>query len=818
MNPRALPLALGLVLCAGAQEPAKSLKAERVATPIRLDGLLSEGAWAQATAASQFTVSWPDFGKAAELPTEVRVLYDDHFVYVGARMHHPKGKAQVVRRLHRRDQDSMSDWFSVYIDSLLDRRTAWGFSINASGVQRDTLHDSESADAAMQGDSSWDGVWEGATRVDADGWTAELKIPLSLLRIRPEAGAQTWGINFSRSDQGLTRERSYWALSPRGENAFVSRFPLLTDIEGIRPQPRREWVPYLSLQRKFETAQSFDDRKWTGRAGLDAHLGINTNSQLDLSIRPDFGQVEVDQAVVNLGTFETYLTEKRPFFLEGMEIFRVAGNGLFYSRRIGEGLYDPDLGADETLIDRPQAAEINGAAKFTTKLASGFNLGVLGASVQQAKATLENASGEEFKREIYPLTSFGVLRLQQTLGTHGSYIGGFGAFMRQANTDGREAQIHALDGVYRSADKSTVTEFTLAHTQAGLRSDLEPEEGWRGRLNINRRWRSGWAAGLTAVNASRDFDPNDIGYLNRADEQRLNLAIERRWDKTFGVIRNLELGVNGGVARDQAGRVFQREAMLFARTDFTNFFAMWTHMGVGLPVDDDRELRSYLRDEPTKKYLRTSRVPWASLGFDTPGNRPWYVRAEVERAWHDGGPTSSLNVYQGIKLGSAIELQLSTTVARSEGEQKYLYPPSEATDATAPMVGLRAMGQFNQTLRVAYALSPRFSVQFFSQWLDANWAYRDIKHYVNDRTLAPGLAPGLTAVDTASSDRVWNVNLITRWEFRPGSAFFLVYTHGTYTDALINDRASISPRRDLAVLRHLPSDDAVQMKISWLFR
>ncbi len=320
------------------------------------------------------------------------------------------------------------------------------------------------------------------------------------------------------------------------------------------------------------------------------------------------------------------------------------------------------------------------------------------------------------------------------------------------------------------------------------------------------------------MNASRDFDPNDIGYLNRADEQRLNLAIERRWDKTFGVIRNLELGVNGGVARDQAGRVFQREAMLFARTDFTNFFAMWTHMGVGLPVDDDRELRSYLRDEPTKKYLRTSRVPWASLGFDTPGNRPWYVRAEVERAWHDGGPTSSLNVYQGIKLGSAIELQLSTTVARSEGEQKYLYPPSEATDATAPMVGLRAMGQFNQTLRVAYALSPRFSVQFFSQWLDANWAYRDIKHYVNDRTLAPGLAPGLTAVDTASSDRVWNVNLITRWEFRPGSAFFLVYTHGTYTDALINDRASISPRRDLAVLRHLPSDDAVQMKISWLFR
>ena len=390
--------------------------------------------------------------------------------------------------------------------------------------------------------------------------------------------------------------------------------------------------------------------------------------------------------------------------------------------------------------------------------------------------------------------------------------------MRQAAPDGREAQVHALDGVYRSADKSTVTEFTLAHTQAGLRSDPEPMEGWRGRLNISRRWRSGWAAGLTAVNASSGFNPNDLGYLNRADEQRLNLDLERRWDRTFGVLRNLEVGVNGGIARNQAGHVFQREAMLYARTDFTNFFALWAHLGAAFSVDDDRELRSYYREEPVTKYLRTSQIPWASLGFDTPGNRPWYLRAEAERAWHDGGPTTSLSVYQAIKLGSAIELQLDTTVSRSEGEQKYISPPQKYADAAAPMVGLRTMGQLNQTLRVAYALSPTLSIQFFSQWLDANWAYRDIQHYVDDRTLAPGLTPGLASVTTASSERVWNVNLITRWEFRPGSAFFLVYTHGTYTDALINDRASISPRHDLPMLRHLPSDDAVQMKISWLFR
>jgi len=815
---RALAIALALPLCLGAQEAEKSLRAVRVTTPIRMDGHLSEAAWAQAPSASGFTVVWPDFGKAAGLPTDVKVLYDDHFIYVGARMHHPKGRAKVIRRLHRRDQDSISDWFTVYIDSLHDRRTAWGFGVNAAGVQRDTLHAAENGDEAMQGDSSWDGVWESSVSVDRDGWTAKLKIPFSLLRIRPEEGMQTWGINLCRTDNGPVRERSFWALPPRGENAFVSHFPALTGIEGIRPQPRREWVPYLSLQRKFESAQSFDDRKWSARAGLDAHLGLSTNSQLDLSIRPDFGQVEVDQAVLNLGTVETYFPEKRPFFLEGMEIFRVAGNGLFYSRRIGEGLSDPDLKPGETLVDRPQAAEINGAAKYTTKLGSGLSLGVLGANVQQAKATIQNDAGESFKREIYPLTSYGVLRLQQTFGHTGSYIGGFASHMRQADPNGREAQVQALDSVYRSADKSMFTEFTLARSRAGFRSDTDPAEGWRGRLHVSQKWGSGWTAEFLAVNASSGFDSNDLGYLDRADEQKFDFVVDRKWDQTFGVIRNLELSAEGIVNRDQSGRVFRREATLAARTDFTNFFALWCHLGAAFPVDDDRELRSYLRGDPVKKYLHTSQIPYAELGFDTPGNRPWYFRAELERAWHEGGPSTDLSIFQSIKLNSAIEIQLNTVLVKDQGERKYLPPPSGTPASVAPMAGLRAMGEFDQTLRIAYAFSPSFSIQFFSQWLEANWAYRDVKHYVDDWTLAPGLPTGLGTVTTASSDRLWNLNLITRWEFRPGSAFYLVYTHGVETGDLINDRASISPRPDLAVLRHLPSDDAVQMKLSWLFR
>ena len=814
---RALAVGFSLsVLAFGAQDGSQSLRAMRTSQVIHLDGHLTEAIWAEAPSASGFTVNWPEFGKSATLPTFVKVLYDDKFLYVGARMEHPKGRAAIVRRLHRRDQESSSDWFTIFIDSLLDRCTAWGFAVNASGVQRDTLHVGED----MHGDSSWDGVWESAVSVDQDGWTAELKIPFSLLRIRPGDDAQSWGVNFSRSDQGPIRETSYWELSPRGENAFVSRFPLLTGIEGIRPHARQEWIPFISAQRKFETARAYDDRGWTHGVGVDAHLGLTTNSQLDLSIRPDFGQVEVDEAVLNLGTYETYLPEKRPFFLEGMEIFQVAGNGLLYSRRIGRGLGDPDLAVGEHLVDRPQAAEINGAAKYTVKLGSGLNLGVLGASVANAKATLKieaatpGESEQILRREIYPLTNFGVLRIQQAIGDSGSYVGGFGSFMRQARADGREANVQAVDAVHKTSDKSTISEFTLARSQAGIRG--EEVDGWRGRFHLNRQWRSGWAVDFQAVNASRDFDSNDVGYLSRADEQRAVASVTRRWDQALGSLRNMEARGMVVAVRDQAGHVIQRSLGASFRTDFTNFFSTWLNGGVDLPAEDDRELRTFA--DPVKKYLHTANHPWAGIGADTPGNRPWYLRASLDRGWHEGGPSTDLGLFQSIKLNSAIEVQLNTTLVRDDGERKYLSPPDGAPDNAAPMVGLRRMGQLDQTLRISYALSPTFSVQLFGQWLDANYAFREVSHYVDDHTLAPGLAPGVSSVTTAFSDRLWNVNLITRWEFRAGSAFYFVYTHGVATDALINDRASIRPRSDLAMLRHLPSDDAVQMKISWMFR
>jgi hypothetical protein len=794
---RALCAALPLL----ASPSGKSLEAMRVHGTISLDGRLDEPEWAQAQAATAFTSTWPLYGKGAALPTQVKVLYDDRYVYVGARMLHPKGHAKVIHRLHRRDQDSSSDWITVYLDTLHDRRTAMGFSVNASGVQRDAIFTGDSS----SGDTSWDGVWESATSTDADGWTAEFKIPLSQLRLKDGQGAQVWGINFNRTDQGPFRETSYWEVPPRGVNAFASRFPDLTGLVDLKPSPRREWVPFVTLQRKFETTQIADDRTWKFRGGLDAHLSLSSYSQLDITARPDFAQVEVDQAVINLSTYETFFQEKRPFFLEGMEIFQVAGPALFYSRRIGKAASNPSLNAGETQLERPGTADIAGAAKYTAKLASGLSFGVLGAGVEGAKVLIRDASGTIRDREVSPYASYGVARIQQTLDDRGSYVGGFGSFMREAGTTGRQATVGALDSSLKSSDRSRVLETTFAYSEAGVKG-LETT-GTRTRFRFNEQWKSGWSLEAQAINATRTFNPNDLGALNRADEKRVYGALTRQWDTTWGVLRNWSWNADFTGARDQAGHDYLKVFSTWGRTDFTNFVSLWGGAGVYLPAEDDRELRTF--DNPVKRYFQTPRTPFGNLGIDTPGNRPWYGKFTMDRTEYSGGPTMNFEVYQSIKATSSLEFQVDTTYTRAQGEPRYL-----ETQGTLPIVGQRRMGQVNQILRAAYALNPRFTVQAFTQLLVANWAFRDLKSCPTDTSLAPAA----TSNATAFSDRLWNINLILRWEFLPGSAAYFVYTHGVTTDALINARATVTPRADLPMLRHLPSDDVVQLKVSWLIR
>jgi hypothetical protein len=780
---------------APAVDLTNSLPAHRLTGAIRVDGRLDEDAWRDVAAAGHFTQEAPRYGQDATSPTEVRVLYDDQYLYIGARMHHPPSGGRITGLVHRRDRDSASDWFGVAIDSVHDRRTAHEFRVNAGGVQRDVL-----LYADTNTDDTWDAVWDSSVMVSADEWTAELRIPLSLLRIRAGDGDQSWGINFVRVDQD-PQETDRWHVVARSENAFVSRFPQLVGLSGLRPQARREIIPYLTATGKVATSQPFDDRGFDARAGVDAHLGLGSSSLLDLSFLPDFGQTEVDQVILNLSTIETLFPEKRTFFLEGSELFRVNGQKLFYSRRIGGSAPVPELAPGETLLDSPQALDILGAAKLTGKYESGLNVGLLAVETEAAYARVRSADGSVATRAVAPTTDSAVARVLQQLDDQGSYVGAFSSLYVERD-GGRRAYVGALDGTWKSSDGSAQIEGLGATSVL----DDDRANGVTGYGGVVKRWGAGWYIAGDADYASRYYDPNDLGYYISPDHLLIDGFAGRQWDQTFGALRNWSFSVQGTHGQDHSGRAFADSLSGRISTGFTNDWTAYLGAGDSLPYYDDRELRAFL--EPVKKYLHHGHEPNLIAGFTSSPQSAWYASLDLSVTWYGGGPTYAATFNQTIHPSSRFELQLVTDATDARGEMHWL-----ETQGDTPIVGIRQLRQLSQIVRASYAFTPNLTLQAYTQLLLASWHYRDLASYVDDDTLAAG-----AMADTVSfSENSFNVNGILRWEIRPGSTLYAVYTHGAFNSDVFHQDASLS-RHSLPALLHAPADDVVQVKLAWMFR
>ncbi|MGI9183155.1 MAG: DUF5916 domain-containing protein, partial [Longimicrobiaceae bacterium] len=344
----------------------------RATESIRIDGRLDEAAWASATPVTEFTQLVPTEGAPATERTEIRFLYDDEALYIGARMY---DRGKVTTRLGRRDMSmEATDWLTVIIDSYHDHRTAFGFEINPSGVRRDQTRAGEGED------DSWDPVWEAATSVDAEGWTAELRIPFSQLRFNPVA-EQVWGIQIERQI-ARNREFSVFSFTPTSQPGGIPRFGHLHGLRELRTGKRLEVLPYsvMRVDNVDRSANPYrDNREYDASAGVDLKYRVTSDLTLDVTVNPDFGQVEVDPAEVNLSAIETFFQEKRPFFVEGSEIFSFGaggGNNAFYSRRIGRA---PQILPQTPARDVADAAGILGAAKLSGRTRNGWSVGVLNA-------------------------------------------------------------------------------------------------------------------------------------------------------------------------------------------------------------------------------------------------------------------------------------------------------------------------------------------------------------------------------------------------------------------------------------------------------
>jgi hypothetical protein len=516
----------------------------------------------------------------------------------------------------------------------------------------------------------------------------------------------------------------------------------------------------------------------------------------------------VDETVLNLSTIETNFPEKRPFFLDGTDIFQVVGPQLFYSRRIGSALGFPTLGLGETIVSRPLANDILGAAKLTTKEENGLNLGVLAAITGQQDARIATVGGDTISRTVGNQTAYGVFRGLKQIGTAGSYLGAFTSFVDEAGANGRHANVDALDGVFKSQDRTLELDFVGAFSRAGSTS-AGLLDGDYGRVSSIKRWsNNGYLSGAMTY-ASRTFDPNDLGYLPRPDFREYHFEGGRQWDSKWKDFRNWGFYSSATYSTDDAGVAYNRNVDGRFSTELKNSWKLYVGGGAELPVDDDLELRTFRSAQ--KLYLHRQTSPYVTAGIATSGSGLWYAQVDLTTSREEGGPDNSVSLTQIIRPSSRLEFNLGTSISVNDGSLRWLETHADGT----PIVGFQRLSELSQIVRASYAFTPRFTLQTFTQLLVANWNYRNLRTYVSPNVLVPG---AVASGQTAFSDRSWNVNLIARWEFLPGSALFVIYTKGTSTSDLASRFGGISPLHDLPLLFHQPSDDALQIKISWMFK
>ncbi|HTR96336.1 MAG TPA: DUF5916 domain-containing protein [Candidatus Acidoferrales bacterium] len=611
---------------------ADAVHAVRASEPIVIDGILDEPVWQSDNAVVQLQQADPDQGEEPSQRTEVRVAYDDEAIYVGARMYDRRPDS-IVARLSRRDNDSGSDEFGVAFDTFHDRRTGYYFLVSAAGTELDgTLMNDDWSD------DSWDGVWSARTHRDSLGWTAEMRIPFSQMRSRG-GDHMVWGIDFERVISRC-HEDDKLVYAPIGESGFVSRFVELDGLDGVRTTHTVEVTPYSTGKAEYLAHDLGDpynsDPRYTPALGADVRTGVGSKFTLNATINPDFGQVEIDPAVVNLSDAETYFNEKRPFFTEGLSVFRCGNNGasdywnfnwpeptFFYTRRIGrtpEGAL-PDT---TTYSHLPGATHILGALKLTGQPSPGFNVGAVQAVTREEFGDFELPDGSRHTLAVEPLTYYGVMRGIHSYNNEHQGLG-LMALETARELDGtgladqlnRNALVTAMDGWTALDAKRT---WVLSGYVAGSRVDGTPariaalEEdpqhyyqrpdrpdlgvdanatslsGYVGRLWLNRQtgpWMSNSAIGVM----SPGFEVNDLGYGSRSDVINDHVGLGYMWKrpwagaKDFWVIGALADGWNF------AGQQTMNQYFLKANLDQMNAWT-WTFSGGYLSHDiNDRRTR-----------------------------------------------------------------------------------------------------------------------------------------------------------------------------------------------------------------------------------
>jgi hypothetical protein len=827
---------------ADAPPPAMSKASATMATSSKasvapvLDGNLDDPAWVSAQSIDSFLEYDPNPGVESRFKTDVRVVHDDKYLYVMARMYDPAPDS-IISLLSRRDVRTQSEQIKIMIDSYHDRMTGYEFCVNPAGVKRDFYVSNDNNE-----DPSWDAVWDVATAIDSLGWVAEFRIPFSQMRF-PDSPTHTFGFMVVR-DVARTGARISWPLYHRERQGYFSQLGDLGGISEIGSPRRLEVAPYVVTKNETRASASSFDHPQSFSAGADIKYGLSSNLTLNATINPDFGQVEADPSVLNLSAFEQFFEERRPFFLEGSGIFRfntACGDidsgctGLFYSRRIGRSPQLAGLYGDER---SPTNTTILGASKLTGRLGRGLSVGFLDAVTQR-----EAGAGDQ---TIEPLSNYIVGRLQQDYRKGQSGIGlmvtgvnrsldeDTSPFLRRsAYTGGLDLRHRFFSKNYElrayvAASQLTGTKEAILSTQRdGVHRyqrpddyvDLDPGRtslfGDAERLSVSK-----FGGGITRFQTvlqrfSPGFESNDLGFLSRADEMMVRNWFSLNFNKPALFYQRAAFNFNTMNKWTTEGL----PTTIGVNTNFhiqaKNF--MWTHFGVNYNDFTTTYNDRLARGGPAVR--NTQNVNFWS-GIESDSRRKTTVSLWGGGYRDDEGRTKGwwINPDADFKLGSqlsaSVGLNYSSDINDSQWRANFGVSGLDTTHYTFARLDQKTI---SMTTRFDYTASPTLSFQFYgspfvSTGSYSNWRELDdprAKDY--DDRFKPFLGHG----DPGGFNfKEFRSNTVMRWEYRPGSTLFLVWQQGRSMDGAPE---AFSFGRDLRNVFDTHPNNTFLVKVSYWF-
>lgn len=765
-----------LLLCFQSFSQVKTTAAVKVSQAPKIDGVLDDGVWANAPVLGDFIQNSPTFGLPCSQKTEVRIVYDNTAIYVGAYLY--DDPALIRKQFTARDGEQQTDvdYFSIFFDTYNDKQNGFQFLVTTANVQTDArLTPSYSGDFGSYGDKTWDAVWESKVSMQSDGWTVEMRIPYISLRFAKK-DVQDWGLQLLRFMR-RNNESNFWNPVNPKVNGFVNQFGGFTNLQNIVPPLRLSFSPYVTTGYRTSPVGNTYLNEWLRNGGMDVKYGINESFTLDATLIPDFGQVISDNVVNNLTPYEVQFQENRQFFTEGTEIFNKAK--LFYSRRVGAmpgGYYDvlgiADADPNIEIVKNPSRTQLYNAIKFSGRTKKKLGIGIFNAVTAPIHAIIrDKTTREETKIETEPLANYSIVVLDQAFKGRSSLTFTNTNVMR--NGDARDANVTALDlALY---DKKNMYSFQGTARYSKIWG-TDPYDGYNTTVKYGKV-SGNWQYYVQGNVESKNYDPNDLGILLAANEISYRGSLSyRKFVPTKNFI-NYSYSIAPRLQylyKPYAYSKFDVTASAF--WIFRNFWDITLTSNV-IPGWE----RNYFE-------LRTDGRPLsypANYIFQAEGSTDSRKRVFVRFGSTYAIAPKYNNVYTGVSLGmryrfsDKFSLDLQTDSHFEENQLGYAFRRELNGE---PIVGFRDNRDFTSVLSGIYNFAYRLNLTLRARhyWNRVNYISFhnvDAKGYLLSRLFIAGQDENFN---------VFNVDAFLTWDFRLGSRLILGYKNWLGEEEMVN--------------------------------